>query len=54
MDKSEMITESKKKGKSVQYKACNADLKKNPFFLKDGDIIAIRYEAENTEEADDF
>ncbi len=54
MDKDELIVENKKKGKSVQYKACNADLKKNPFFLKDGDIIAIRFESENPEGTDDF
>lgn len=53
MDKEEEVIE-KKKGKEVKYKAGNADLKKKPFFLKDGDIIGIRFESENKEGKDDF
>jgi len=34
--------------------AGNADLRKMPFFLKDGDIIGMRMESENKEGKDDF
>lgn len=54
MDKEEEIVEKKKKGKTVKYKALNADLKKLPFFLKDGDIIGVRFESENPDGKDDF
>lgn len=54
MDKDEEIIEKKKKGKEVKFKAANADLKKVPFFLKDGDIIGVRFESENIEGKDDF
>lgn len=53
MDIDEEIVE-KKKGKEVKYKAGNADLKKKPFFLKDGDIIGVRFESENLDGSDDF
>jgi hypothetical protein len=54
MDKEEEIVENKKKGKQVKYKAANADLKKLPFFLKDGDIVGVRFESENESKLDDF
>ena len=54
MDKDEEIVEKKKKGKEVKFKAMNADLKKVPFFLKDGDIIGVRFESENIDGSDDF
>jgi hypothetical protein len=53
MDVDEKVTE-KKKGKEVEYKAGNADLRRKPFFLKDGDIIGVRFESENFEGNDDF
>lgn len=54
MDAEEEIVENKKKGKQVKYQAGNADLKKQPFFLKDGDIIGVRFESENPDGKDDF
>lgn len=55
LNPNEEITEKKKKGKEVKYLAANADLKKMPFMLKDGDIIGIRFDSEIKEnESDDF
>lgn len=54
MDKNEEIIEKKKKGKETKILAANADLKKIPFFLKDGDIIGVRFESENITGEDDF
>ena len=54
MNVEEEIVEKKKKNKEVRYKAGNADLRKTPFFLKDGDIIGIRFESDNLEKLDDF
>ena len=52
-DPEEEITEKKKK-KEVKYKGANADLKKMPYILKDGDIISVRFESENLDQSDDF
>ena len=54
MDKNEEIVEKKKKGKETTIIAGKADLKKVPFFLKDGDIIGVRFESENLRGDDDF
>jgi hypothetical protein len=34
--------------------AKDADIRKMPFLLKDGDIIGVRIEAENAQGKDDF
>eukprot|EP00349_Pseudokeronopsis_sp_Brazil_P001019 CAMPEP_0202964392 /NCGR_PEP_ID=MMETSP1396-20130829/8464_1 /ASSEMBLY_ACC=CAM_ASM_000872 /TAXON_ID= /ORGANISM="Pseudokeronopsis sp., Strain Brazil" /LENGTH=186 /DNA_ID=CAMNT_0049686453 /DNA_START=3178 /DNA_END=3738 /DNA_ORIENTATION=+ len=44
----------KKKKKEVQFKTINADLRKMPFLLKDGDIIGVRQEKDNVDKDDDF
>jgi hypothetical protein len=54
MDPNEEVVEKKKKNKEVRYKLANADLKKMPFFLKDGDIIGVRFEKDNEDNNDDF
>lgn len=54
MDYNEEIVEKKKKGKETKILAANADLKKIPYFVKDGDIIGVRFESENTGGADDL
>lgn len=43
----EEIVEKKKKGKEVKFLGKDADLKKMPYLLKDGDIIGVRFESEN-------
>lgn len=37
----------KKKKKEIKFNASEADLRKMPFLLKDGDIIGLRIENEN-------
>lgn len=56
MNPDEECTEriGKKKKKEVKFKAADADLRKMPFLLKDGDIIGVRIESENIEALDDF
>ncbi len=53
LDPEEEIVEKKKK-KEVKFKGVNADLRKMPYLLKDGDIIGVRLEAENENGLDDF
>ena len=53
LDPEEEITEKKKK-KEVKFKGLNADLRKMPYILKDGDIIGVRFESENEDGKDDF
>jgi len=52
----EVIVEKKgKKSKTeIKFAASEADLRKAPFLLKDGDIIGIRVDTEAGAEADDF
>ena len=54
MNPEEEIVEKKKKNKEVKFKAGEADLRKFPFMLKDGDIFGIRLESENLDGLDDF
>jgi ubiquitin carboxyl-terminal hydrolase 40 len=54
MNPDEEIVEKRKKNKEVKFKAGEADLRKFPFMLKDGDIIGIRLESENIDGQDDF
>lgn len=54
MDKDEEINEKKKKGKETKIKGAEANLKNIPFFIKDGDIVGVRFESENFEGKDDF
>ena len=35
-------------------KAANMDLRKQPFFLQDGDIIGVRFGKDDPEKQDDF
>lgn len=44
----------KKKNKEVKFKGLNADLRKMPYLLRDGDIIGVRIESENEDGKDDF
>jgi len=44
----------KKKKTEIHFKTKDADLRKMPFLLKDGDIIGIRVESENLNHEDDF
>ncbi|CDW84271.1 ubiquitin carboxyl-terminal hydrolase 40 [Stylonychia lemnae] len=53
-DKEEEVVEKKKKGKQVTLKMAVQDLRKLPFFMKDGDIIGVRFESENADGQDDF
>jgi len=53
-DHNEEIIEKKKKGKSITLKLSEQDLRKGPFFMKDGDIIGLRFESENIDGDDDF
>ena len=54
MDPDEEIVEKRKKGKEFRCKASEQDLRRPPFYLKDGDIIAYRLDSENSEKTDDF
>ena len=44
----------KKKKKDIKAKAATFDLRQFPFMLKDGDIIGVRFESENSDKLDDF
>ena len=54
MNLEEIIVEKGKKNKETRCRAGDKDLRKFPFMLKDGDIIGIRVESENTLLLDDF
>lgn len=54
MDKNEEVVEKKKKGKETKILVGDADLKKAPFFMKDGDIVGVRFDCENINGDDDF
>ena len=54
MNPEEECVEKRKKNKEVRFKAGEADLRKFPFFLKDGDIIGVKLDSEDPENADDF
>lgn len=44
----EEVVEKKKKNKEIKHNASEYDIRKPPFQLKDGDIIGVRLESENT------
>ena len=54
MNPDEECVEKRKKNKEVKFKAGEQDLRKFPFFLKDGDIIGVKLDNEDPEGTDDF
>ena len=54
MNPDEQIVEKRKKNKEFVVRAGEQDLRKVPYFLKDGDIIGYRLESENIDQSDDF
>ena len=54
MNPDEECVEKRKKNKEFKFKAGEGDLRKFPFFLKDGDVIGLRVEKENSDKLDDF